>query len=33
MIIDPGDSIAIKHLANGFTPGWHAHHLLILWVK
>jgi hypothetical protein len=33
MMLDPGDSITIKHLANGFTPGWHAHHFLILWVK
>lgn len=33
MMLDAGDSITIKHFANGFTPGWHAHHLLILWVK
>jgi hypothetical protein len=33
MILDPGDSMTIKHLANGFTPGWRAHHMLILWVK
>jgi hypothetical protein len=33
MMLDPGDSITIKHFANGFTPGWRAHHLLILWVK
>jgi hypothetical protein len=33
MMLDPGESISIKHFANGFTPGWHAHHLLILWVK
>jgi len=33
MILDPGDSITIKHFANGFTAGWHAHHLLILWIK
>jgi len=33
MILDPGDAITIMHFANGFAPGWHAHHLLILWVK
>jgi hypothetical protein len=33
MLLDPGDGIVIKHLANGFAPGWHAHHVLILWVK
>ena len=33
MMLDPGDSITITHLANGFKPGSHAHHLMILWVK
>ena len=33
MMLDPGDSITIAHFANGFAPGWRAHHLLILWVK
>lgn len=33
MMLDPGDTITIMHFANGFTPGWHAHHWLILWVK
>ena len=33
MMLDPGDSIAITHFANGFGAGWHAHHLLILWIK
>jgi len=33
MLLDPGDSITILHFANGFAPGWHAHHVLILWVK
>jgi hypothetical protein len=32
MMLDPGDSITINHFANGLTPGWHAHHLLILWL-
>lgn len=33
MMLDPGDTIMIKHFANGFTLGWHAHHVLILWIK
>jgi len=33
MMLDPGDGITIKHYANGFAPGWRAHHVLILWVK
>ena len=33
MMLDPGDTIEITHFANGFAAGWHAHHLLILWVK
>jgi len=33
MVLDPGDAIAILHFANGFSPGWHAHHAVILWVK
>ena len=33
MMLDSGDTITLKHVANGFTPGWHAHHVLILWVK
>jgi hypothetical protein len=33
MILDPGDSITITHFANGLSPGWHAHHFVILWVK
>jgi hypothetical protein len=33
MVIDPGDKITIKHFAHGFAPGWHAHHLLIIWFK
>lgn len=33
MLLDLGDGITITHFANGFAPGWHAHHLVILWVK
>ena len=33
MMLDPGETITILHFANGFTPGWHAHHYLILWIK
>lgn len=33
MMLDPGETITLLHFANGFTPGWHAHHILILWVK
>ena len=33
MMLDPGETITILHFANGFTPGWHARHALILWVK
>ena len=33
MTIDPGDAITIRHYANGFAPGWRAHHMLILWIK
>ena len=33
MVLDAGDAIAITHFANGLTPGWHAHHLLILWIR
>jgi len=33
MMLDPGDTIAITHSANGFAPGWRAHHVLILWIE
>lgn len=33
MMLDPGDTITITHFGNGFAPGVHAHHVLILWVK
>lgn len=33
MVIAAGDGLNIMHFANGLSPGLHAHHWLILWVK
>jgi hypothetical protein len=33
MVLDPGESVSIAHFANGVNPGWHAHHVVIVWIK
>lgn len=33
MTLMPDEKLRLFHFANGFSTGWHAHHLVILWVK
>jgi hypothetical protein len=33
MMLDPGETVTLRHYAIGFSPNVHAHHALILWVK
>jgi hypothetical protein len=33
MMLDPGETITLRHFAYGYSPGVRAHHALVLWVK